>query len=225
MEASPRCRAESVLLALAESRLFMASESRRLSILTAQEIRDLYDPPRFTEEDRSLYFDLSPAERKLVDGVFTISVAVHLVLQLGYFKAKRQFFVYGLNSVMEDVDHILQRYFLARAMAEIKRPSRSNRLEQQRVVLKLFDYRSCGPGAKKELEEKARRVAMLSAQPVFILQEALHLPAGHGRADRLGGTAAPDPAARSGADAGVGASAAGPSQGRRGDVQDQPAQA
>lgn len=103
----------------------------------------------------------------------TISVAVHLLLQLGYFKAKRQFFVYGLNSVMEDVEHILQRYFAARAMAEIKRPSRSNRLEQQRVVLKLFDYRSCGPGAKKELEEKARRVAMLSAQPVFILQEAL----------------------------------------------------
>ena len=151
----------------------MASESRRLSILTAQEVRDLYDPPCFTEEDRSLYFDLSPVERELVDGVVTISVAVHLVLQLGYFKAKRQFFVYGVNSVMEDVGHILQRYFPARAMAEIKRPSRSSRLEQQRVVLKLFDYRFCGPGAKKELEGKARRVAMLSAQPVFILQEVL----------------------------------------------------
>jgi hypothetical protein len=40
-------------------------------------------------------------------------------------------------------------------------------------VLKLFDYRSCGAGAKKELEEKARRMAMLSAQPVFILREVL----------------------------------------------------
>ena len=71
----------------------MASDSRRLSILTVQEVDDLYGLPRFTEDDRRLYFDLSPAERELVDGVFTTSVAVHLVLQLGYFKAKRQFFM------------------------------------------------------------------------------------------------------------------------------------
>jgi hypothetical protein len=44
----------------------MASDSRRLSILTAQEIDDLYGLPRFTEDDRRLYFDLSPMERELV---------------------------------------------------------------------------------------------------------------------------------------------------------------
>jgi TnpA family transposase len=151
----------------------MASESRRLSILTAQEVDDLYALPRFTEEDRRLYFDLSPAERDLVDGIFTLSVAVHLILQLGYFKAKRQFFVYKLESVMDDAEHILERYFPARGIAEIKPPSRSNRLDQQQTVLKLFTYRFCGPEAKKELEEKARRMAMLSAQPVFILREVL----------------------------------------------------
>jgi TnpA family transposase len=151
----------------------MASESRRLSILTAQEVDDLYALPRFTEEDRQLYFDLSPAERELVDGIFTLSVAVHLILQLGYFKAKRQFFVYRLESITDDAEHILERYFPARGIAEIKPPSRSNRLDQQRTVLKLFAYRSCGAGTKKELEEKARRIAMLSAQPVFILREVL----------------------------------------------------
>jgi len=107
----------------------MASESRRLSILTAQEVDDLYAMPRFTEEDRHLYFDLSPAERELVDGIFTLSVAVHLILQLGYFKAKRQFFVYRLESVTDDAEHILERYFPARGIAEIKPPSRSNRLD------------------------------------------------------------------------------------------------
>jgi hypothetical protein len=74
---------------------------------------------------------------------------------------------------MEDADHILQRYFPARERAEIKSPSRSTRLEQQQTILKLFDYRSCDADAKKELEGKAQRVAMLSAQPVFILREAL----------------------------------------------------
>ena len=37
----------------------------RLSILTAQEVDELYRLPRFTEADRGLYFDLSTAELKL----------------------------------------------------------------------------------------------------------------------------------------------------------------
>ena len=74
---------------------------------------------------------------------------------------------------MEDVDHILRRYFSARRQIEIKSASRSTRLEQQQIILKLFDYRFCDAAAKKELEDKAQRMAMLSAQPVFILREAL----------------------------------------------------
>jgi hypothetical protein len=145
----------------------------RLSILTAQEVDELYHLPRFTEFDRGLHFDLSSAERKLVDDVVTLSVAVHLVLQLGYFKAKFQFFVYGLTAVADDLEHILRRYFPARAVSEINPLSKPTRLDQQRAILKLFDYRPCDADAKKELEKKAQRVAMLSAQPVFILQEAL----------------------------------------------------
>jgi hypothetical protein len=119
----------------------MASDSRRLSILTAQEIDDLFGLPRFTEEDRQIYFDLSPVERHLVDSVFTISVAVHLVLQLGYFKAKQQFFVYTLDAVTDDLGHLLGRYFPTRDRSEIKAISKPTRLEQQQVILKLFDYR------------------------------------------------------------------------------------
>ena len=151
----------------------MASDSRRLSILTAQEVDELYGLPRFTEEDRRLYFALSPAERDLVDSVYTISVAVHLILQLGYFKAKRQFFVYAREAVTEDLEHILRRHFPARAMADIKGLSKPTRLEQQQVILKLFGYQLCDTGAKSELEQKAKRVAMLSTQPIFILREVL----------------------------------------------------
>lgn len=159
--------------ALLESRSRMASDSRRLSILNAQEIDDLYVLPRFSEDDRRLYFDLSPTERELVDGVFTISVAVHLVLQLGYFKAKQQFYSYSVDEVTEDVKHILRRHFPARDIAEIKERSRSTRQEQQQLILRLFDYRLCTAAAKEDLERKAQRTAMLSAQPIFILREAL----------------------------------------------------
>ena len=80
--------------------------SRRLSILTRREIDDLYGLPRFTEEDQQLYFDLSAAEEARVRAMHTDSAKVHFVLQFGYFKAKRQFFVYACNEVQEDLRHI-----------------------------------------------------------------------------------------------------------------------
>lgn len=151
----------------------MTTESRRLSILTVQEIDDLYRLPRFTEDERHLYFDLSSAERDLVDGVYTISVAAHLIIQLGYFKAKQQFFVYAIDAVTDDLGHVLHRYFPTRNMAKIKVLSKPTRLEQQRSILKLFDYQVCDAAAKSRLEKKAQRVAMLSTHPIFILREAL----------------------------------------------------
>ena len=158
---------------LLHSLKIMATDSRRLTILTVPEVDDLYRLPRFNEDDRHLYFDLSPAERDLVDEVYTISVAAHLVLQLGYFKAKRQFFVYALDAVADDLGQVLRRYFPTRDTTEIKVLSKPTRLEQQQVILKLFGYQICDAAAKSKLEQKAQRVAMLSTQPVFILREAL----------------------------------------------------
>ncbi len=151
----------------------MTAASRRLSILTTQEIDDLYGLPRFTENDRALFFDLNPVEQEMVGGVYTISVAVHLILQLGYFKAKRQFFIYAREVVLNDLEYIRHRYFPARDIAEIRTLSKPTRLEQQQAILKLFDCQICDAAAKSELEQKARRVAMLSTQPIFILREAL----------------------------------------------------
>ena len=151
----------------------MAMDSRRLSILSGQEIEGLFGLPRFTENDRQVFFDLSPVEREVVDAVHAISTAVQLTLQLGYFKARRQFFVYTREAVLDDLEHIRGRYFPARELAEVKALSKPTRLEQQRIILKLFDYQSCDIRAKSALEKKAQRAAALSTQPIFILREVL----------------------------------------------------
>jgi hypothetical protein len=85
--------------------------SYRLSILSAEEIDDLYSVPRFTEDDRDLYFALSVAEHEVVAAVHTTSVAAHLTLQLGHFRAKRQFFVYEQGAVLEDLRYVMKVYF------------------------------------------------------------------------------------------------------------------
>lgn len=151
----------------------MLADSRRLSILTAQEIDDLYALPRFTDEDRRLYFDLSAAEHEAVHTIHTMSAAVHLALQIGYFKAKQQFFVYEREAVLDDLQYILRRHFVACDLTIIKPLSKPTRLNQQKIILTLFNYRLCDRTDKEEVEQKAQRVAMLSTQPIYILREAL----------------------------------------------------
>jgi hypothetical protein len=148
-------------------------DSSRLPILSAREIDDLYGLPRFTEEERRLYFDLSMRERAAVAEVHTTSAAVHLALQCGYFKAKRRFFVYKREEVLDDLSFILRQYFPDRQVASIKTLSKPTRLEQQRIILQLFDYRLCDGPAKADLETRAQRVARLSTQPLYVLGEAL----------------------------------------------------
>ena len=47
----------------------MSNNSRRLAILSAKEVDDLYGIPHFTEDERHLYFDLSIAEHEVVGGL------------------------------------------------------------------------------------------------------------------------------------------------------------
>jgi len=216
----------------------MTTTSRRLAILSAQEIEDLYGRPRFTEEDRRLYFALSPQERAAVDAVHTTSAAVHLTLQLGYFKANRRFFVYTREAVREDLEHIRHRYFPTRDLGDITALSKPTRLDQQRIILTLFTYGLCDAAAKVEVEQKAQRAAMLSTQPIFILRYGVavsdhaahrcprvYLLTGYGGARSLRRAAADHRVARARADASCRATCGDLASGRRGHVPPQRAQA
>ncbi|EIL96198.1 DUF4158 domain-containing protein [Rhodanobacter sp. 115] len=91
----------------------MTANTHRLAILTSEEIDDLYGRPRFTDDERLLYFDLNASEQAAV-AALRGSTGVYLVLQLGYFKAKRQFFDVERDDVRGDVLHILTRHFPGR---------------------------------------------------------------------------------------------------------------
>jgi hypothetical protein len=151
----------------------MTADTNRITILSTEEIAALYDLPHFDAAERQLYFTLSDAERRVVDRVHTTNAAVHLVLQLGYFKAKRRFFVLEPGQIEADVAYVMAQYFTSATESVVKPLTKPTRLEQQRLILQLFHYRICGPSEKEALAAKARRTAMLSTQPAFILRELL----------------------------------------------------
>lgn len=151
--------------------------SHRLAILSQQEIDDLFGLPRFTEEQQELFFDFSTTELNVI-ATKTFSVGVYLALELGYFKAKRQFFNFDQPMVIGDLQYLIERYFGGRS-DPFKLPSRPVRISHQRTILELLNYRICDKEVRAELESKAQRIAMLSTQPVFILRELLHYMTTH----------------------------------------------
>ena len=58
---------------------------RRLKILETDEIEVLYGRPRFTPEERTDYFTLSPLESEALQAFRAVKAQVTFILQLGYF--------------------------------------------------------------------------------------------------------------------------------------------
>jgi hypothetical protein len=84
--------------------------AHRLNILTPSEINELYSFPQFGDEERQQYFDMSAQELQSVEQRRS-AIGIFQALELGYFKAKRQFFAFELPDVMLDLHYLARHYF------------------------------------------------------------------------------------------------------------------
>lgn len=146
--------------------------SHRLNILSKSEIQELYGLPAFTETDRQHYFDMTPAELASLQAR-TPSVGLFQCLELGYFKAKRQFFDFQLTDVPADVRHVAQCHFWGVDVHEARLPASKTRTRIQQTILELCGYRTFDATASAELTNRLLRAAAISAQPIYLLREAL----------------------------------------------------
>lgn len=150
----------------------MTASAHRLAILTGEEIDDLYGLPRFTDADRTTYFELDAAEHAAVEACRG-QIRMHMVLQLGYFKAKRQFFFDAeFPAIREDVAHIIRRHLPGLSIKAFRSPSGPTQVDLQEQILKLFDYRPCNRTIKGQLKDRIQHLALRSTQPRYLLREA-----------------------------------------------------
>ena len=147
---------------------------KRLRILGDDEIDALYARPRFSEEERVEYFSLSAAEVAALGELHSLKSRVCFILQLGYFKARQQFFSFNLPEVADDVEHIQTQYFPGLQLTDLA-ITKVTRLKQHRMILALYGYRTCGAKERHLLAAKARQAAIVFAKPIYILREMLHL--------------------------------------------------
>jgi TnpA family transposase len=145
----------------------------RLRILREEEIAALYGRPRFTPEERGLYFSLSPPEQQLLQTLRSVKSQAYCVLQLGYFKARHLFFTFALLEVTEDLHYVLAQHFKNQQLSDWSPVDKHTRRKQPRLILNLFAYQSCDGRARRQLAAKAQQAAMVCGKPVYIFRELL----------------------------------------------------
>lgn len=146
---------------------------RRLKILSEEERMALFDLPCFTPEERTEYFALSHPEQESLRKFRSVKSQLYFVLQLGYFKASRQFFVFDFQQAAEDFQHVLKRHFADNRTTGVTAVDRDTRSRQQSVILSLFAYRHCNAPERQRLEEKARQAAKVCGKPLYIFRELM----------------------------------------------------
>ena len=150
------------------------ADPKRLRILSDDEIEVIYGRPRFTDEERQEHFSLSQPERELLQELRSIRSRAYFALQLGYFKAKHLFFTFDLSEVQDDLGYVLERHFDGRTLADTRSVDKFTRIKQQRLILKLFGYRSCDAQERSQLEARARKAVAVCGKPVYVFREMMH---------------------------------------------------
>ena len=149
----------------------MKDPGKRLKILTNNEIQELYGLPHFFQDEREKYFYLNPLEMEELSNLRSKSSKVYFILQLGYFKAKKMFFIFSQQEVKEDIEYILQQYFPDTDESQKIEVSHTTRLTQQSRIMNLYNYKYCAEETKKNLQKKANYLATVCPKPIYILRE------------------------------------------------------
>ena len=147
-------------------------KQKRLKILEADEIETVYGLPVFDDEDRAFYFALSPPERAILSQLHGLKSSIYYILQLGYFKARRQFFVFNLQQVVADAQYVQHSYFPDYVLDDLD-ITKVTRLKQQSLILELLQYRVCGEEERRQMRMKAQQLAQISSRPIYVFRELM----------------------------------------------------
>ena len=116
--------------------------TKRIQLLSDSEIADIYNRPDFNNDERELYFSINDErEIDLLNRYSNIKTRVYFILQLGYFKAKQQFYKFNLEDVITDVEYVMSYYCFDTKSNLTGQISRDVIIQQKKDVLNLFDYK------------------------------------------------------------------------------------
>ena len=150
------------------------AKNSRITVLSEAEKQALYELPDFDDFQRAEYFAMTENEHALAFSRRGLLEQVYCLLQIGYFKAKQNFFKFSLGNVsMEDITFIMQRYFPGMALKSQRPLLRKEYYLQRNDIAVLFGFRLWLENDQPVLFDKATLLAKRDVTPTFILTELI----------------------------------------------------
>lgn len=146
----------------------MVKISKRLTILSPIEIKELYEIPKFSAEQRELYLTLNDVEKQEMEQRRSLKSRLHFIIQLAYFKNKSMFFNFDFDQIDEDVKYVLLKYFPTEISPKIM-VNLKTQLKNKSQILKLLNFTLFDEKIRKKLENKADQCVRFFAEPKYIL--------------------------------------------------------
>lgn len=150
------------------------SNTKRLYLLSEAEIADLYALPDFMLAEKALYFTLNENELNTLNHYSNTKTRVYFILQLGFFKAKQQFFQFDLEEVHTDVEYILANFFKNTEDSLSGRPSRNYINQQKHDILTLLKYQDWSPKLQPQIQTHIVELLKLHPNGHNALRELLN---------------------------------------------------
>ena len=151
----------------------MNTNQKRITILTADEIANLYDCPIFNATEREEYFALDDEILMAVNALDKFETKLYLMLLIGYFRAKPVVPQFTLKTAKQDVDYLCRVYF------PDKKPKygvviQSTRTKLVNKMLALLDFeRFDRRKHQDELINRLQDIATICSDPRYIFDEYL----------------------------------------------------
>ena len=117
----------------------MTENQKRITLLPNSEISNIYPQPEFNTHERSLYFTFNKIDWQLINANHDHNSRLHLMLKLGYFKARHIIFKIDAMKSSDDIAHLQKKHFKGIEVNFKKLDPRTVKA-QKRDILDYFDY-------------------------------------------------------------------------------------
>lgn len=145
----------------------MTKSTGRIKVLGDDEINDCFGIPDFNYHEQEYYFSLFGHEKAVFNNLPSHD-RCYFVLQLGYFKARKQFYILNNAKSTKDIRFIVKLYNIAKPKANI---SEYTHKKIKSKILEVLDYKDNAKSIAALLETKAAKLATTTLKPKAIFKE------------------------------------------------------
>ena len=148
--------------------------SDHLTILSEDEISQLYDLPKIEEKERELFFEITPEDDDYLNKQTIVSNKINYLLQVGYFRATRNFYKFTFQQVRDNVSFIINQHYPESKFPE-KNIDINKHYAAQKLICEVYHYIRSSKDFIDNLTRDAKKLTIRDLQSKFVFDELLEL--------------------------------------------------